>query len=77
MTKYEKTNVPNMVIDKATGAVLNTDQGGYQAIKRAREEQKKAQAMEDAVNSMAERLQQLETRICQLEEEIRWLNTQR
>jgi hypothetical protein len=42
MSKYEKTTEPNLVRDKSTGAVLNTDLGAYQAIK-AQREAKKAQ----------------------------------
>ena len=68
--KYEKTNVPNMVIDKTTNTVLNTDQGGYEAIKRAREDQKKAQAMVETIQDFEYRIKELEYLTSVLERKI-------
>lgn len=59
MSQYEKTTTPNMVIDKATGAVINTDIGGYHAIKKAREERRKALVLEDRVTALEDEVKTL------------------
>lgn len=52
MSEYEKTNVPNMVIDKATNTIINTDMGAYQAIKNAREERRKHINLAERVSAL-------------------------
>lgn len=52
LSDYEKTTTPNMVVDKTTGAVLNTDMGAYAAIKAARAEKRKQFQLIDRVNKL-------------------------
>lgn len=62
----EKTSTPGMVIDKATGAVLNTDLGAYHMIKKARDEKRKAAALSERIDSLEHRCSELETEVAYL-----------
>lgn len=54
------TDVPNMVLDPATNAVLNKDMGAYEQIKRAREEKKRQYKLEERVARLEQKLSDLE-----------------
>lgn len=58
-----KTNVPNMVLDTSTGAVLNKDIGGYEQIKRAREEKKRQFRLEERVAKLEQKVADLEAQL--------------
>lgn len=64
MADYEKTNIPNIILDKNTGTLLNTDMGAYSAIKRAREEMRKQV-------DIAERVAALELEVHNLKQMIK------
>jgi hypothetical protein len=57
---YEKTDVPNHVIDPESNALLNTDVGGYEAFKAARHELKRRQHNEDVLSDLINRVSQIE-----------------
>jgi hypothetical protein len=54
--KYEKTTTPNLVIDKSTGTVLNTDTGGYESFKAARNKRKQELAAQDQIRELTEQV---------------------
>lgn len=56
----QKTNIPGLVRDERTGAVLNTDQGQLQAIRQRRADSKKRSDLERRVAQLEERLARLE-----------------
>lgn len=68
--KYEKTNLPNIVIDPTTNVVLNTDMGGYTAIKKAREENRKSIDLYSRFEIMEKQIQELQAEIDYLRRKI-------
>lgn len=70
MSDYEKTSTPNMVIDKNTGAVLNTDLGGYAAIRAARDAKRRNNELILKVDVLWETVRLLADRVDELSQEI-------
>lgn len=66
MAEYEKTTTPNMVVDKSSGLVINTDMGAYAAIKAQREERRRQSQMYDRVS-------RLEIELAEMKEHLRIL----
>jgi hypothetical protein len=63
MTQYDKTDVPNMVIDRSTGAVINNNLGDYYRLKKAREEKRKATELIDRVSQLEQEVKDLRNMI--------------
>lgn len=67
---YTKTSEPGMVKDKATGAIINTNMGAYEAIKRAREAKKEREGLVHKVNELEIQVQDLQNKVKDLEERL-------
>jgi hypothetical protein len=59
----EKTNIPGMVIDTATGAVINKELGAYHAIKKAREERRAQAALAERVTALEAEVKYLRNKL--------------
>jgi hypothetical protein len=70
LSDYEKTSTPNMVIDKTSGAVINTDLGGYAAIKAARDAKRKNAELVTKVAELTETVRLLSDRVDELSSNI-------
>lgn len=56
VSDYVKTTTPNMIIDKESGAVINTDIGQYSAIKAARIEKRRQSEVVDRLSRLEREL---------------------
>lgn len=63
MAKYQKTNAAGYVVDNESGAVLNTDTGGYEAYKALRNQAKEKQELQVRILYLEERISRLEKRL--------------
>ncbi len=55
----EKTNVPGLVKNKRTGAVINTNEGEYEQILAAREKRRQEESIHMQIKNMAEEIRNL------------------